>query len=72
MKSQPGKVYRIGDKVRIMAGPFAAFTGKVEGINQSKLLLKVKVEIFGRRTPIKVPFSGAEKLEFERPPSAPD
>ncbi len=75
MKSQSGKIYRIGDKVRIKAGPFAAFTGKVEGINQSRLLLKVKVEIFGRPTPIKVPFSGAEKLEFEPPlppPSAPN
>jgi len=50
-----------------MAGPFTAFTGKVEGINQSKSLLKVKVEIFGRPAPIKVPFKEAEKIEFERP-----
>ena len=60
-------VYRLGDMVRIKAGPFAAFTGKVEGINQSKALLKVKVEIFGRVTPVKVNFSEAEKLEFQRP-----
>jgi transcriptional antiterminator NusG len=50
-----------------MAGPFTAFTGKIEGINQSKLLLKVKVEVFGRRTPIKVPFTEAEKLDFGTP-----
>ena len=60
-------IYRLGDVVRIKAGPFAAFTGRVEGINQSKTLLKVKVEIFGRVTPIKVNFSEAEKLEFEPP-----
>ena len=60
-------IYRLGDMVRIKAGPFAAFTGKVEGINQSKSLLKVKVNIFGRVTPIKVNFAEAEKLEFERP-----
>ena len=60
-------VFRLGDMVRIKAGPFAAFTGKVEGINQSKSLLKVKVEIFGRVTPIKVDFAEAEKLEFQHP-----
>ena len=53
--------------VRIKAGPFAAFTGKIEGINQAKTLLKVKVEIFGRRTPIKISFWEAEKIEFEQP-----
>ena len=58
-------IYRLGDMVRIKAGPFAAFTGKVEGINQSKTLLKVKIEIFGRVAPIKVNFSEAEKLEFK-------
>jgi transcription termination/antitermination protein NusG len=60
-------IYRIGDVVRIKAGPFAAFTGKVEGINQSKSLLKVKVDIFGRVTPVKINFSEAEKLESQRP-----
>jgi transcription termination/antitermination protein NusG len=60
-------IYRLGDMVRIKAGPFAAFTGKVEGINQSKTLLRVRVEIFGRVTPIKINFSEAEKLEFEPP-----
>jgi transcriptional antiterminator NusG len=53
--------------VRIKTGPFAAFTGRIEGINQAKNLLKVKVEIFGRRTPIKISFWEAEKVEFEQP-----
>jgi len=55
---------------RIKAGPFQAFTGKVEGINQAKSLLKVKVDIFGRVTPVKVIFPEAEKLEFQRPLSS--
>lgn len=59
-------IYRLGDMVRIKAAPFAPLTGKVEGIHQSKTLLKVTVEIFGRVTPIKVNFSEAEKLEFQR------
>ena len=60
-------IYRLGDIVRIKAGPFAEFTGKIEGINQSKALLKVKVNIFGRVTPITVNFAEAEKLEFQPP-----
>ena len=60
-------IYRLGDMVRIKSGPFAAFTGRIEGINQAKSLLKVKVDIFGRVTPVKVGFSEAEKLEFEPP-----
>ena len=60
-------IYRLGDMVRIKAGPFAAFTGKIEGINQARTLLKVKVEIFGRITPVDVSFSEAEKLDFQRP-----
>ena len=65
--NQAKVTYRLGDRVRIKTGPFAAFTGKIEGINQAKNLLKVKVEIFGRRTPIKISFSEAEKILFERP-----
>ena len=60
-------IYRLGDMVRIKAGPFAAFTGRIEGINQAKTLLKVKVEIFGRRTPIKISFREVEKVQFDQP-----
>jgi len=69
--NQKQVTYRLGDVVRIKAGPFTAFTGRIEGINQEKTLLKVKVEIFGRRTPIKISFWEAEKVEFE-PPDNPE
>ena len=58
------QTFRLGDTVRVLDGPFAAFTGSVEGINQSKRLLKVRVEIFGRGTPIKLGFADAEKVSF--------
>ena len=32
--------FRLGDTVRIKSGPFAAFTGKVEGINQARSFSK--------------------------------
>jgi transcription antitermination factor NusG len=47
-----------------VSGPFAAFTGKIEGINQAKRLLKVKVEIFGRETPVKLGFNDVETVSF--------
>jgi transcription termination/antitermination protein NusG len=70
MNQRPKIIYRFGDKVRIKTGPFAAFTGTIEGINQSKSMLNVKVDIFGRVTPVKITFWDAERLEFE-PPSPP-
>jgi transcriptional antiterminator NusG len=71
MNRSPKLIFKVGDRIRIKAGPFAAFTGNIEGINQSKALLKVKVEIFGRITPVKISFSEAEKLEFLSPFSPP-
>jgi transcription termination/antitermination protein NusG len=70
MNPTPKIIYKIGDRVRIKTGPFQAFTGRIEGINQSKFMLKVAVDIFGRVTPVKITFWDAEKLEFE-PPSPP-
>ena len=63
----PGKknsrfTFRLGDTVRIKSGPFASFTGKVEGINQAKSLLKVMVNIFGRAKPVKLRFLDVEKV----------
>lgn len=56
--------FRLGDTIRIRSGPFASFTGKIEGINQARGMLKVVVEIFGRMTPIKLKFSEVEKVSF--------
>jgi transcriptional antiterminator NusG len=63
-ESNKKRIFRLGDKVRILSGPFTAFTGKIEGINQSRALLKVKVSIYGRSTPIKLKFSEVEVIAF--------
>jgi transcriptional antiterminator NusG len=55
-------IFKLGETVRIKFGPFTSFTGKVEGINQAKSLLKVKVNIFGRVKPIKLRFLDVEKV----------
>jgi len=54
--------FRLGDTVRIKSGPFAAFTGRVEGINQAKSILRVTVNIFGRTKPVKLRFLDVEIL----------
>jgi len=61
--------FHLGDTVRIKSGAFQSFTGKIDGINQSRLLLKVKVELFGKPYPLKLKFSEVEKIDFtpERP-----
>jgi transcription antitermination factor NusG len=56
--------FRLGDAVRIKSGAFAAFTGRIEGINRAKRLLKVLIDIFGRTTPTKSKFSDVEKVSF--------
>lgn len=65
LKGKPTKrkpqTFRLGDTVRIVSGPFISFTGKIEGINQAKALLKVKVAIYGG-VPMKLNFSDVENV----------
>jgi transcription termination/antitermination protein NusG len=58
--------YRLGDMVRIKAGAFQSFTGRIEGINQARRRLLVRVNIYGRAAGVKVGFAEVEKIEFAR------
>ena len=58
----PRYIYNIGETVRVIEGPFKSFTGTVEEINNEKQKLKVRVEIFGRSTPVELDFVEVEKL----------
>ena len=60
------QTFRLNDVVRIKSGPFAAFTGRIDGINQARALLKVRVNIFGRTEPVKLKFIEVEKVGFEK------
>ena len=50
-----------GDVVRIVAGPFADFTGTISEINVEQSKLKVLVNIFDRETPVELAFDQVAK-----------
>ena len=61
-KPKPRVRFQRGERVKINAGPFATFTGTVDEINNDKSTLRVMVSIFGRPTPVEVPFSDVESV----------
>ncbi len=53
-------LFRSGDVVKIIDGPFNNFAGTVEEVNEEKMKMKVLVSIFGRKTPVEIDFVQAE------------
>ena len=61
-KPKPKFVYKEGESVRIVDGPFSNFTGTVEEVNHDRNTLKIMVTIFGRSTPVELDFLQVEKV----------
>ena len=51
----------VGDKAKIIDGPFTGFSGVVDEINEEKSKLKLMISIFGRSTPVELEFGQVEK-----------
>lgn len=58
----PSLLFTIGETVKVVDGPFKSFTGTVEEINNEKERIRVRVEIFGRSTPVELGFLQVEKI----------
>ena len=46
--------YKVGDRVRVVSGPIANFTGVVDAINEKENQVRVIVSMFGRETPVEL------------------
>jgi transcriptional antiterminator NusG len=60
-KPRPKLTFEKNETVRIIDGPFANFTGKVDEVNSERNTLRVLVTIFGRATPVELDFLQVEK-----------
>ncbi|MBV6433243.1 MAG: Transcription termination/antitermination protein NusG [Bryobacteraceae bacterium] len=61
-RPRPKLTFEKGETVRIIDGPFANFSGKVDEVNTERNTLRVLVTIFGRATPVELEFLQVEKI----------
>jgi transcription termination/antitermination protein NusG len=65
MESESPKIkvtFKLGDKVRIIDGPFNEFIGTVGAVDMEKSKVRVMVSFFGRETPVELDFLQVEKV----------
>ena len=53
---------KVGDKVRIISGPFADFVGSITEVYPDKAKLRANVSIFGRETPVELEYNQIQKV----------
>jgi transcriptional antiterminator NusG len=53
--------FKIGERVRIMDGPFNDFRGTVAEIDMERAKVRIMVNFFGRETPVELDFLQVEK-----------
>jgi transcription termination/antitermination protein NusG len=59
---RPKMTFEKNETVKIIDGPFANFSGKIDEINAERNTLRVLVTIFGRATPVELDFLQVEKM----------
>ncbi len=61
-RPRPKLTFENNETLRIIDGPFATFSGKVDEVNPERNTLRVLVTIFGRATPVELDFLQVEKI----------
>ena len=61
-RPRPKLNFEKNENVKIVDGPFANFSGKVDEVNPERNTLRVLVTIFGRQTPVELDFLQVEKM----------
>lgn len=61
-KLPPTVEHVVGDKVRVVDGPFKEFPAEIHGIDDEKGRLHLTISIFGRSTPIELEYFQVEKI----------
>lgn len=54
--------FEVGEKIRVIDGPFVDFNAIIEEVLYNKSKLRVNVQIFGRETSVELDFGQVEKL----------
>ncbi len=62
-REAPVMKFSVGDKVKVIDGPFTDFAGTIEETNPLKSKVKVTVSIFGRPTPVELDVLQIEMLK---------
>lgn len=52
----------VGDQVRILSGTLEDFVGTVEEVNTATQIVRVRVEMFGRETPVELEVCQVERV----------
>ena len=57
---RPKTLFTIGERVKVVEGPFRDFTGMVEAVKPERARVRVAVSVFGRPTPVELDFLQVE------------
>ncbi|WP_296831593.1 transcription termination/antitermination protein NusG [Marvinbryantia sp.] len=54
--------FEVGDTVNVIGGIWKDTVGVVQSINESKQIVTINVELFGRETPVEISFAEIQKM----------
>ncbi len=60
-KQETKLMYKVGQKARVIDGPFSGFNGVIDSVNPERHAVKVMLKIFGRETSVELDFAQIEE-----------